>query len=174
VGERSSFKVPRRRVAVELGLSGQAARRVEIFLGEHRHHAWHRQDVLELLEGERQFLPCTVPGGGVTLVNRDHIVWLAMAASEDRSPSDEETPDLDLLYDHCHHVSLRLGVGPAIEGALLHSAPSDHARLADHVNQPGVFLSVHAGDRVILVRKSAVIEIVESDPGDEQPEENAG
>ncbi len=166
--------VPRRRVAVELGLSGQAARQVEIFLGEHRHHAWHRQDVLDLLEGERQFIPCTERGSGeVTLVNRDHIVWLAMAASEDRSPSDEETPDLDLLYDHCHHVSLRLGMGTAIDGALLHSAPSDHARLADHVNQPGGFLSVHAGDQVILVRKSAVIEIIESEPGDQRPEENA-
>lgn len=161
-------------MAVELGLSGQAARKVELFLGEHRHHAWHRQEVLDLLEGERQFLPCTEPGGGsATLVNRDHIVWLAMVAREDWSPNDEDAPDLDLLYDHRHHVSLRLGAGPAIDGALLHSAPSEHARLADHVNQPGVFLSVHAGDRVILVRKSAVVEIVESDPVEERPEEIA-
>jgi len=164
VGERSDLRVPLRRVAVELGLSGQPARRVELFLGEHRSHAWHRQEVVELLEGSRQFLPCIVPGaGGATLVNRDQIVWLAMALSEGSSPSDDDLPDLDQLYDHRHHVTLRLISGPAIEGALLYSAPIEHARLVDHVNQPGGFLSVHAGEKIIMVRKSAVVEIVDAE-----------
>jgi hypothetical protein len=145
-----------------VSLLGQAARRVELFLGEHGHRAWHREEVLDLLEGERRFLPCLDPELDVaTLINRDHIVWLAIPVEEDRSTSDE-VPDLDLLYDQRHQVTLRLTGGASLEGAILFSAPTEHARLTDHVNQDGGFLALHWADQIFLVRKSAVIEIVES------------
>ena len=163
MGERSDLKIPLRRVGVELCLGGQAVRRVELFLGEHSDHAWHRQEVLDLLEGERTFLPCRdAVLGTSTLINRDHIQWLAMPLRDDRSQGDEDGAELDLPFDRRHQVTLQLGGGITLEGAILYSAPIEHARLVDHINLPGAFLALHWSDRILLVRKSAVLEIIES------------
>jgi hypothetical protein len=161
--------VPLRRVAVEVSLAGEPARRVEMFLGEHGHRAWHRQEVLDLLEGGRQFLPCQDPEQETaTLINRDHIIWVAIPVEEDRSPSDE-VPDLDLLYDRRHQVVLRLAGGTSLEGAFLFTAPDEHSRLTDYLNQAGGFLALHWADQIFLVRKSAIVEIVEIKSPAERP-----
>jgi hypothetical protein len=161
VGERSDLVVPRRRVAVELCLGGQAARRVELFLGEHRDHDWTRQEVSDLLEGGRQLLPCRdLELGTCTLINRDHIVWLSMPLSEDHTQVGDDS-ELGLLFDQRHQVSLHLTGGIRLDGAVLYSAPVEQARLADHVNQAGSFLALYLGEQVVLVRKSAVLEIIE-------------
>jgi len=149
-------------VAVELCLAGQAARRVELFLGEHSDHAWRRQDMVALLEGDRQFLPCRdAELGTFTLVNRDHIEWLAIPLGEDLSHALDDDAGLGPLFDHRHQVTLQLGGGLILRGAILCSAPGDHARLVDHVNQPGGFVSLHWSDQILLVRKSAIVEIIE-------------
>jgi hypothetical protein len=161
VGERSDLKVPLRRVAVELCLGGQVARRVELFLGEHRDHAWVRQEVIDLLEGGRRFLPCRdVDLGTFTLINREHILWLSMPLAEDHSQAVDDG-ELGLLFDQRHQVSLQLTGGIRLEGAILYSAPVEQARLVDHINQVGSFLALHWGEQVILVRKSAVLEVIE-------------
>jgi hypothetical protein len=161
VGERSDLKVPRRRVTVELCLGGQAVRRVELFLGEHRDHAWVRQEVIHLLENGRQLLPCRdLELGTFTLINRDHILWLSIPLAEDHSQAVDDG-ELGLLFDQRHQVSLHLVGGIKLEGAILYSAPVEQARLVDHVNQAGSFLALHWGEQVILVRKSAVLEIIE-------------
>jgi len=163
VGERSDLKIPLRRVAVELCLGGQAVRRVELYLGQHSDRAWHRQEVIDLLEGDRQFLPCRdAELGTSTLVNRDHIQWLAMPLTEHDLYADDDGPELGRLFDQRHQVTLQLGGGITLEGAILYSAPVEHARLMDHLNRPGAFLTLHWSDQVLLVRKSAVLEIIES------------
>lgn len=152
-----------RRVAVELCLGGQAARRVELVLVEHGDRAWQRQEVLDLIEGGRQFLPCRdVQLGTWTFVNRDHIVWLAMPLREARSHELDDGAELGLLFDHRHPVTLQLSGGLTLEGAFLYSAPVEHARLVDHINQPGTFLALHWSDQILLVRKSAVLEVIET------------
>jgi hypothetical protein len=161
VGERSDLKVPLRRVAVELCLGGQQARRVELFLGEHRDHAWMRQEVIDLLEGERQFVPCRdLELGTSTLINRDHILWLAIPLTEDHSQAVDDS-ELGLLFDQRHQVSLQLSGGITLQGAILDSAPVEQARLVDHVNQVGSFLALHWGEQIILVRKTAILELIE-------------
>jgi hypothetical protein len=161
VGERSDLKVPLRRVAVELCLGGQAARHVELFLSDHAERGGRRQEVVDLLQGGRQFVPCRdAQLGTLTFVNRDHILWLAIPLAEDQT--DDEGAELGPLFDQHHQVTLHLVGGMSLEGAFLYSAPVEHARLVDHVNQPGGFLVLHWGGQMLLVRKSAVLEIVEN------------
>lgn len=162
VGDGSDLRVPLRRVAVELCLAGQAARQAELFLGQRSDRAWHRQAVLDLLEGDRRFLPCRDGDAGMpALINRDHILWVAIPLDEDRSLADDEVADLGELYDERHQVTLRVVGGRALEGSLLYSAPSEQARLVDHLNQDGSFITLYRRDQILLVRKSAVLEVVE-------------
>ncbi|HWM88331.1 MAG TPA: hypothetical protein VNO33_20895 [Kofleriaceae bacterium] len=161
MGERTDLKVPFRRAAVELCLGGQAARRVELFLAENVDKVWPRQAVLDLLEGDRRFLPCRdIELGTLTLINRDHIMWLAIAPHDLRDIG-AESAELGPLFDQRYPVTLQLAGGIKLDGAILYSAPVEHARLADHMNHPGSFLALHWSDQVLLVRKSAVLEIVE-------------
>ncbi len=161
MGERTDLKVPLRRVAVELCLGGQAARRIELFLSEHAERGWVRQEVLDLLQGGRQFVPCRdAELGTLTFINRDHILWLAIPLAEDQV--EDESAELAQLFDKHHQVTLHLVGGMTLEGAFLYSAPVEHARLVDHVNQPGGFLVLHWGGQLLMVRKSAVLEIVEN------------
>jgi hypothetical protein len=161
LGERSDLVVPLRRVAVELCLGGQAARQVELFLSEHGERGERRQQVVDLLQGRRQFVPCRDSElGTLAFINRDHILWLALPLAEDQVG--DESAELGPLFDQHHQVTLHLAGGMSLEGALLYSAPVEHARLVDHVNQPGGFLVLHRGGQILLVRKSAVLEIVEN------------
>ena len=166
MGDPTDLKIPVRRIRVELCLAGQAARRVDLFLGERGERDWNRPEVLDLVEGHRQFLPCRDGELGTwTIINRDHIVWLAVPLHELRSTSPEEGTGFGLLYDHRRQVKLQLNGGLNLEGAILYSAPAEHARLMDHVNQTGSFLVLHWSDQILMVRKSAIVEIVEASAG---------
>lgn len=146
---------------VELCLGGQAARQVELFLSEHTERGWRRQEVLDLLQGGRQFVPCRdAELGTLTFINRDHILWLAIPLAEDEIG--DEGVELGQLFDQHHPVRLHLVGGMSLDGAFLYSAPVGHARLVDHVNQPGGFLVLHWGGQILMVRKSAVLEIIEN------------
>lgn len=173
MGDQSDLKIPLRRVRVELCLAGQAARRVELHLGEHSNRAWQREELLDLVQGGREFLPCRDPELGTwTLINRDHIMWLSMPVHEDRSQSTDDGIELGTLYDHRHQVSLLLDGGATLEGAILYSAPIEHARLMDHVNQPGTFLVLHWSDQIVLVRKAGIVEIVEASRPEQEGEQS--
>jgi hypothetical protein len=148
-------------VTVELCLGGQAARHIELFLREHTEHSWRREEVLDLLQGGRQFVPCRDPElGTLTFINRDHILWLAIPLAE--AQVGDESAELAQLFDQHHHVTLHLVGGMTLEGSFLYSAPVEYARLVDHVNQPGGFMVLHWGGQLLMVRKSAVLEIVEN------------
>jgi hypothetical protein len=167
VEDRSDLKVPRRRVTVELCLGQEPVRRVELYLGEHSERAWHRQEVVDLVDSKRRFLP--VRGAGTSapiLINREHITWLAIPLDEDRSSSEDDAAGMVELYDHRHQVTLRLTGGATLDGAILYSAPGANARLVDHLNQDGGFLALYRSDRIVLVRKAAVIEIIEGAPAE--------
>lgn len=154
-------------MTVELCLGQEPARRVELYLGEHSERAWHRQEVIDLVDSDRTFLPVRGAGSSAPiLINREHITWLAIPLEEDRSTSDDDAGGVVELYDHRHQVTLRLAGGATLEGAILYSAPGEHARLVDHLNQDGGFLALYRGDRIILVRKTAVVEIVEGPPAE--------
>ena len=71
------LRVRQQNVPVELALADSAPRPVEIFLDEHQAHAFRRQHILDLLEGEAAFLPARDSTSGVwEIFNKDALLWI--------------------------------------------------------------------------------------------------
>ena len=160
------LRVPRRRVAVDLALAGRPARRLELAV-EPRAGTAGWADVREVLEGDRAFLPLHEVGSDRWfLVNRDRIAWLAVqpdeAGDEASAGAGSGPGEEEILYDQRVRVEIDLDGGVRLAGELLFAAPSDQARTGDHLNGEGRFVILFQPDRVLLVSKAAVLELVET------------
>lgn len=154
-GGLTELVVPKRRVVTDIALVGAAARRVEIFLDEHRDRGWHIQEVLDLLEGDRSFLPCLdIAAGGCLLINRDQVAWLAVPLVENAAIVGDD--ELDLLHEHRRGVRVVMIDGLEVAGDLLFDGPPERARVADHLNGPGRFVCLFESERMLLLNKFAV------------------
>jgi hypothetical protein len=154
------LRVPRRRIAVELALAGRAPRRLELAV-EQREGPAGWPDVLALVEGERRFLPFHELGADRwILVNRDQVVWLAVSLEDIGAAA--EPREVEILYDQRVRVAIELAGEARVAGELLFAAPSGQARAGDHLNEANRFLCLFQPDRVLLVHKAAVVELVET------------
>ncbi len=52
-----NLKVPKKTVSVELALVGREVKTAEVFLAEYHASSWRHQNVLDLLEDDKAFLP---------------------------------------------------------------------------------------------------------------------
>ncbi len=149
------LRVPKHRVRVELVLRGVAPRLVELFLAGQQERTWHRQEVLDLLEGEARFFP-VVDGSETVLVQRDAVVWVRVDADGRESDDDFE------LFDQMRQVRIVLDGGGDLRGTIYYAAPPNRARLADELNGPGRFLRLWVEAGVYLIRKSSILTVVEA------------
>jgi hypothetical protein len=147
------LRVPKRKVQVELVLRGAAPRVAEMFLAEHQEHTWHRQEVLDLLEGQALFFPVR-EGGETILVRREAVVWVRIANEE---PGDGEM----VLFDQKRLVRILLDGGGELQGTIYYAAAPHRSRLVDELNGPGLFLRLCGEDSVYLISKAAVLTVVE-------------
>jgi len=140
---RDDLRVPKKAVRVEVLLTGQAPRRLELFVPEE--HA-----LGAVLEGEGAFLPAHDPEvGGWLVLHRARIVWV-------RLPADEVE-----LFDHRHDVRIELVAGAAVDGSLLYQAAPERARVVDHLNEPSRFLEVWQEEGRMLVQKRFIVTLRE-------------
>jgi hypothetical protein len=164
MSEPRPLRVPKKTLEVELALTGETPRRVELFLAEHGSHDFNRQSVLELLDQGRSFLPVRDLETGVwEAFNSRAVVWIGMS----RVAADAEDSG-DELYDHQNLVRVALLGGGALEGEILYSAPEGAARVVDVLNRRERFFRLWSGDRVFLVNKDFVLRLVEATISGEQ------
>ena len=155
------LKVPQHRAYAQLLLFGMAPRRVELFVAWQEERACRRQELLGLLEQPQAFLPIWDPDERqVAIINKDSLVWLCAVAE----PSDEEDAD-PALFDQRRRVRVELTGGETLEGDVLYSAPSSQSRLSDHLNAPGRFLRLQAGERLLFIGKTFVLRAMEITTG---------
>jgi len=162
------LRIPKLPVTVELDVAGEGTRRVEVFVAEHRAGSPTRQRVLDLLESEPLFIP-VVDNGGHRLFNKATLVSVSIPLVKGALPIEEDR-DGDLgssnqgtLYDVRRPVTIELRGGAVLNGDLLYSPPPDQTRVVDYLNRGGRFLRLWCGDRVVLVNKTWLICVTESD-----------
>jgi hypothetical protein len=154
------LRIRKNAVRVELALAAGEPRRVEVFVAEYREHEFRHEDVLNLLEHEQAFLPArdaaTHRG---EIFNKDGVLWIALplspAGTEPASAEEE-------LFEFRRPVRVDFLAGQTISGEVLYSAPSEHTRLVDYVNEPGRFLRVWTKDFLYLINKTFVLRVVEA------------
>jgi hypothetical protein len=84
------------------------------------------------------------------VVRRGAVAWVLL-------PKDDEVE----LFDHRKAVRVVLSTGETLDGSLLYSAPAEHARMVDHLNEPRRFLDLWRDERLCLVNKAYVVKLTE-------------
>lgn len=162
----SSLRTPTLALPVKLALRGESALPAVLFVPDVPRHARAQllEDVRQLLEQERDFLPVEMEGA-LTLINRAAIAFVAVAR---RPPglvgafADEELSDVHTLFDHRCGVLITLVDARTLRGALLFSSSADRARLIDFVNVSPRFLALWRTEELVLVQRQAIRSIVEA------------
>jgi hypothetical protein len=153
----SKFLVPKDRADAVLTLSSGELMRGCVFVagGTALHTGPER--VAELLNAEAGFFPFEVQDvGGVrtVLVNRRHVVMVALADNEAR-----RDPGYDVARRQT--ASILMSSGQRVVGAVRVHKPEGRDRLSDWGRQPEVFRYVETADATFIVNLAHVVEVSE-------------
>jgi hypothetical protein len=153
--------VPRRPVGLELTLFGRAPERATVFVSATEGGAYERHAVLDLLEQEARFLPTQTESDRTPqLINKDTLVWAAIAS--DKAVATGADDGDDALFEYRHEVRVELVGGDMLVGELLYTLPPAHARVVDYLNGPGRFFRLRTLDRLFLIHKNFVERVIEA------------
>jgi hypothetical protein len=134
-----------------VGLDGRAVE-AGVFLraGAERAEARERLDH-KLNDPELVFLPVKL-GAKIELV---HLAWVAYFACAGRPP---EVAAREEVGAQRERVELELAFGELVEGELLYTLPSGHARVSDLLNDPAErFLLLLAERETLFVHRAAIV-----------------
>ena len=156
------LRIRKQAVAVELALAAGEPRRVEVFVAEHRHNEFRRQDVLDLLEHVQAFLPARdAASGRWEIFNKDALLWIGVPVAPFGS---EPAAAPEELFEFRRPLRVDLMGERSLSGELLYSAPAESTRVVDYVNEPGRFLRLWTRDFLYLINKAFVLRLVEAAP----------
>ena len=170
-------------VAVRLALVGAPPSAVEVFVPEVPRSSRGQlfDDLAAQLARDTRFLPVRT-ASRVRLIGKHAIAWIAIGrqaapapepaaeataeatAEAIAEPAAEATIDLPeelTLFDHQHFVEIELAHGTKLIGTLLDSAPADHSRVIDHLNDAGRFVRLWTTDQHYLINTTQIVAVTE-------------
>lgn len=152
----SEFRIEKRRVAAEITLSTGTTVTGHFFLsGSSALHAGPER-VGDLLNLEGGFFPFETPGGETSLINRAHVVKVAL-------PENVIEAQLDDGYDVAtrRHISILLSSGERITGHVAVYRPPGRDRLSDYAHIDDRFRYVEQSDRTLLINSLHIVSLLE-------------
>jgi hypothetical protein len=148
------LRVPKRRVPIEVTLTGGATRPVVLFLAEYSLEHAGPERVADLVNGPGNFIPAVDADTKATsFINRESIAVVRFPIDLER-----ETPEESPLATK-HEVEVTLVDGSNIRGAVSYVLPPNKARMNDFLNESDVFFRVLEKSRVALVNKRQVAQV---------------
>lgn len=148
------FRVPKRRVLVDVVLPGGAARSVFVFLAEAAAGHGGPERLSDLLNGSAPFIPAQdAKSGGMTFLHRAAIAIARVA------PEIEPDTDEGFTIPTEHEVEIALTDGSLLTGLVSYVLPQEHARLVDFLNRCEPFFRVLERDAVALVGRAHVARV---------------
>jgi hypothetical protein len=158
-----ALRTPTITLPVKLAFRGEPGVPASLFLPDVPRQARSQllDDVRQLLEEERDFLPVELDGQR-SLINRNAISYVAVARRPISFGEDDEISDVHTLFDHRCPVKLVLLDSSVLRGTLLFSSSADRARLIDFINLGPRFVQLWTSDALILVQRTAIRTLSES------------
>jgi hypothetical protein len=152
----NELRVPKRRVEVELLLSGGSGRRVALFLSEHAPDHLGAERVSDLLNQGGEFLPAldVARGGGHACIARSAVVFVRVPA-----PGEPEDGAEWHTIPTEHEVEVTLVDGGRLRGLVTYVLPPERSRVLDYLNEPEPFFRLQQREGVVLVNKRHVAEV---------------
>jgi hypothetical protein len=174
-------------VAVRLALVGAPPSAVEVFVSEVPRSSRGQlfDDLAAQLARDTRFLPVRT-ASRVRLIGKHAIAWIAIgrqaapapepaaeataeetaepttgATAEPAAEATIDSPEELTLFDHQHFVEIELAHGTKLIGTLLDSAPADHSRVIDHLNDAGRFVRLWTTDQHYLINTAQIVAVTE-------------
>ncbi len=145
------LRVPKRKVMVEVGLSGGGARRVSVFLAEFAPNHVGGERLSDLLNGEGDFIPAfDEESKAMSFLNRAGAAYARVSRVEEADGAD------DLTIPTEHAVEIALSDGRILRGLLSYVLPPERSRLVDFLNDSSPFFPLLEPDAVVLVNRRLV------------------
>ena len=151
------LQIPMRPILVDVHVTTGAHINGSIFIPQSKHQTNDAQEVMQVLNDERGFIPLAVAGKkrGPFVVSKTQIVRVRLPLSEsdvldrisESAPSDSPTSSL-LLVD-----------GSVLEGILTVVTPPSQSRLVDKLNSADLFVSVVSTAAIDFVQRSHVVHV---------------
>jgi len=154
------YRVPKQRVTVRVAFRNQpegSEEPVELFLSELAETHAGPERPSDVLNREEAFIAVVSPEGGVDVLCRDALAYLAVPGSLEQ----EQAEALGMVDETCVALSIRLDDGRSLEGVARYRLPESARRLQDFLNQADAFLRLEREDEVLLVNKRCIERIRE-------------
>jgi hypothetical protein len=153
------YRVPKRKLLVQVRTSGDVQESVWVFLAEYADGRAGAERPVDLFNGSEDFLVVETADGKVAFLHRGSlslaIIDLQDVLSEELAGADLVAADLDIQERIC----VVLDDGLELEGVTRYQLPGARARLKDHLNASEPFLPLYQGDRVCLINKARIARV---------------
>src|SRR5262249_19690997 len=124
---QDQLKVPKKTMTADLALLGEKPRRVELYLVPHGDGTSSRQELIDLLLQDREFLPAEdVIEGKPFLFNTKKVMWISLPPPPPGGADHEEE-----WLDRQRAARVEMEDGTLLDGQLLYTAPAENARVLD-------------------------------------------
>ena len=148
------LRVRTQRIAVELFMADGVHTRGVMYLAETRHHADGPEEIAELLNDDRAFVPFRAddPTIDVWIVNKQHLMRVHLEDCDTLRPdttSAEPAPICTILLRDRSRLT----------GQLLFDAPQSTSRLVDKFNGAPSFMTFVTDEGVDFVHRSHVTQV---------------
>ena len=143
------LRVPTRRIAVELFMADGVHTRGVMYLTPTRHVAGTSEEIAELLNDERVFVPFRAddPTIDVWIVNKNHLTRVHLEECD--TPGIEPEPSCTIVLRDRSRLT----------GQLIFDAPPSMSRLVDKFNGAPSFMTFVTDDGVDFVHRSHVTQV---------------
>lgn len=150
-------RVPKRRVSIEIAIAHAGRRSVSVFLSEFASHHAGPERVSDLLNGDADFIPTVVQGSDTTTFFQRLGLLCAWVAPDEEAQATEGPPPTE------HGLELTFSDGTVIRGQVGYVLPPERSRLIEFLNEAPAFFRLLAADRVALINKRHVTQVVPLD-----------
>lgn len=152
----SEFRVEKRREAADITLSTGATISGHFFLSGSSHLHAGPERVGDLLNLDAGFFPFGAPNGETALINRAHVVKVAL-------PEHVIEAQLDDGYDVAtrRHVVILLSSGEKVTGHVAVYRPPGRDRLSDYAHIDERFRYVEQSNRTLLINSLHIVSLLE-------------
>ncbi len=171
-----TYRVPKRQVSAEITVAGQPPALLNLFLSgqAERHLGYERPS--DLLNSQERFFAAKNGDGEVTILQRDSIIDVKVAADDEVEIEGVGEADLGSPAVIAAPVTITLEDGRVVCGTVHYVMPEGHTRLQDYLNVADRFLVVREGAKVHLINKGRIAGVQESGgaPGSKRPRPAGG
>jgi hypothetical protein len=140
--------------------SSHAAHKGFLFLGAGAEGHVGPERVLDLLNGDDDFIVFEDEAGGVNLLRRGGVSRVTLATedtcTDPKCCADPNTADLDLVAK----IRLVFEDRSELEGTTRYQLPTERCRIQDFLNAPGAFIPLYHGVRLTLVNKHRLTRVI--------------